>query len=200
MHIRTMEPRDLEEVAKVEQVAWGPQAASPETIAARAETFAAGSIVAIQNGRIVGYAASQLRKHISTGTWAEQTDDGTIRRSHAPNGRLAYGVSMSALPGLGGESVAQHVIKHYAELYLASGYASALCVGSRLPGLARWNAAQQCETPLADYVHLESGNRPRDPELRLYAASGFSVLWPLPGYFPDEASLGHGAMMVRSTL
>ena len=198
MEIRKIEPEDLDAVLDVERTAWGESAATRQSVVARAAAFHEGSIVAVLNGQIVGYAAAQLTDKISTGTWAEQTDDGNISNTHVPDGRLAYGVSMSALPGISGEGVAHHVVAHYADIFLTSGRCSALCLGSRLPGYARWVRLPDTSGNLDDYVKLQHNGRVRDPELRLYASNGFDVLWSLPGYFPDAASLDHGAMVVRT--
>lgn len=197
MEIREMAADDIDQVAHVETVAWGDMAATPDIIAARARVFGEGSLVAVQDGQIVGYAAAQLTDQISTKSWAVQTDNGTLERTHEPDGRLAYGVSMSALPGVSGEGVAFHVIAHYTRIFLGTGRCSALCVGSRLPGFARWVKKQGHDSTLANYVRLAPNGRPKDPELRLYAANGFRVLWELPGYFPDRDSMDHGAMVIR---
>lgn len=196
MNVRTMRPTDVPAVAAVEQIAWGESAATAETIARRAAVFEKGSIVVLEGDEIVGYAASQLTDHISTGSWAEQTDDGQIAGSHMPCGTLAYGVSMSAKPGVAGKGVAYHVIGHYAEMYLGGG-CQALCVGSRVPGYAKWLVANPAGT-LADYLRPMDDGRSRDPEVRLYNSGDFRVLWGLPGYYPDPKSDGHGAMMIRT--
>lgn len=198
MEIRTIEPTDVDAVAEVERIAWGDAAASAETIATRADVFPEGSIVAVEDGKIVGYAAAQLTAQISTKSWAEQTDNGEIRASHVPEGRLAYGVSMSALPGVSGEGVAAHVIAYYTDAFLGSGRCSALCLGSRLPGFSRWSARAENSGDLGEYVLPTPDGRVRDPELRLYAKNGFQVLWELPEYFPDPESCDHGAMIVRT--
>lgn len=196
MNVRTLRPADIPAVAEVEKIAWGENAATPETIARRAAVFEKGSIVVLEGEVIVGYAASQLTDHISTATWSEQTDDGQIEKSHVPNGSLAYGVSMSARPGISGKGVAYHVISHYAEMYLGGG-CQALCVGSRVPGFAKWRAANPNAT-LQDYLKPLDDGRSRDPEVRLYNSGDFRVLWGLPDYYPDPKSRGHGAMMVRT--
>lgn len=198
MYIREMATDDIEQVLHVEKVAWGDRAATPENIAIRARIFGEGSLVAVQDEQVVGYAAAQLTSHISTSCWAEQTDNGTLVQTHKPGGRLAYGVSMSALPGVSGEGVAYHVIDHYTRIFLQTGRCSALCVGSRLPGLARWANKQTDHPILADYVQRATNGRYIDPELRLYAANGFRVLWELPEYFVDRDSMNHGAMVIRT--
>ncbi|AXS40678.1 GNAT family N-acetyltransferase [Breoghania sp. L-A4] len=182
---------------KIEQTAWGVNAASAEMIASRARNFGEGSIVVLEGERVVGYAAAQLTEHLSTGSWSEQTDGGLITRTHMPAGRLAYGVSMSALPGVGGKGVAWHVITHYARIFLETGRCDSMCVGSRLPGFARWSATPGNSGTLSDYLRSGTDARPRDPELRLYTANGFQILWGLPDYYPDPKSLDAGAMLLR---
>lgn len=196
MKVRTMRPEDIAEVAEVEKIAWGPLAASVETIVRRAAVFEKGSIVVIEKGRIVGYAASQLTDQISTKSWDVQTDFGQIAESHTPEGAIAYGVSMSARPGVSGKGVAHHVIDAYSKMYLGGG-CRAMCVGSRVPGFAKWLRSNK-DGKLPDYVSRQTDGRFRDPELRLYAANGFDLLWDMPDYFPDEKSAGHGAMMIRT--
>lgn len=197
MKVRTIRPGDVAEVAEVEAIAWGPNAATPETIARRASVFEKGSIVVLDGDRIIGYAASQLTDSISTASWDVQTDDGQIEASHRPDGAIAYGVSMSARPGVSGKGVAHHVIEEYTRMYLGSG-CRAMCVGSRVPGFAKWSKTQ-ADACLKSYVQPGQDGRFRDPELRLYAGNGFDLLWEMPGYYPDEKSGGHGAMMIRTT-
>lgn len=196
MKVRTIRPADVAEVAEVEAIAWGPNAATPETIARRASVFEKGSIVVLEGEQIVGYAASQLTDHISTASWGTQTDDGQIEGSHSPDGAIAYGVSMSARPGVSGKGVAHHVIAEYTRMYLGGG-CRAMCVGSRVPGFARWRESHP-EAALRDYVQPGQDGRFRDPELRLYAGNGFNLLWEMPDYYPDDKSAGHGAMMIRT--
>lgn len=196
MIVRTIRPADIADVAEVETIAWGPNAASAETIAQRAAVFEKGSIVVLDGNQIVGYAASQLTDHISTANWDAQTDEGQIAGSHRPEGGIAYGVSMSARPGVSGKGVAHHVIAEYTRLYLGGG-CRAMCVGSRVPGFARWCESHP-ETALKDYVQPGEDGRFRDPEMRLYAGNGFNLLWEMPDYYPDAKSAGHGAMMIRT--
>lgn len=193
--VRPIQPTDLAHVAKVEKVAWGDNAASPETIARRASVFEIGSIVVLEGAQIVGYAAAQLTNYIATSSWDVQTDNGQIAGTHVADGTLAYGVSMSAVPGVSGKGVAYHVINHYAQTFLGGG-CRALCVGSRVPGYARWKQGQDDDT-LQSYLAPLPDGRSRDPEVRLYNANGFQLLWGMPDYYPDPKSRGHGAMMVR---
>ena len=137
--IRTMKPEDIEQVLQVEQSAWGDAAATQEQIRQRAAVFPEGSIVAQDaQGKIIGYAAAQRVNSISTKSWDEQTDNGTISKTHDPQGRIAYGVGMSALPEGASYGVGAHVIAYYHEYFIKGGRCSILCLGSRLPGFRRW--------------------------------------------------------------
>lgn len=196
MEVRTIRPSDVPIIAQVEEIAWGENAATPETIGKRASVFEKGSIVVLEDNEIVGYAAAQLTDHISTASWNAQTNNGQIEQSHVSDGTLAYGVSMSARPGVSGKGVAHHVIAHYAEIFLGAG-CRALCVGSRVPGFARWSSNHNSDA-LRDYLAPGEDGRSRDPEVRLYNANGFRLLWEMPGYYPDPKSGGHGAMMIRT--
>lgn len=196
MDIRKFEINDLDAVVEIEKKAWASNSASVDMIKTRANVFPDGSIVAIKDNRIVGYAAAQLVNHISTGTWANQTDGGQIARTHSDEGKIAYGVNMSALPVAASESVAEHVIGHYYDIFIGSGRCELLCLGSRLPGYAKW-IKNGNGSRLSEYLKPQDNGRVRDPELYLYQKHGFGVLWGLPEYFPDVSSANAGAMVYR---
>lgn len=191
-----MKPEDIDQVVQVEQTAWGDAAATPGQIKQRASVFPEGSIVAEdQNGKIIGYAAAQLVNSISTKSWNEQTDNGCIINTHDPDGQIAYGVSMSALPEAANYGVGAHVIAHYHDIFIKSKRCSILCLGSRLPGFKRFQEKQK--EGIKTYLASTSGGYSRDPELRLYQKNGFQLLWEIPDYFNDPDSLDYGAMIVR---
>lgn len=194
--IRTMTENDIDTVVLIEQIAWGEAAASKEQIQQRFSVFPEGSVVAEnEDGKLIGYASSQLVAQISTKSWNEQTDNGYITNTHVPNGQIAYGVSMSALPEAASYGVGAHVINHYHDIYIKSQRCSVLCLGSRLPGFRRWREKYQSD--IKAYLIQESGGLSKDPELRLYQKNGFQLLWEIPEYFDDPDSLDYGAMITR---
>ncbi len=198
MNIRTMKSEDIEKVIEIERIAWANEAATVQQIFSRISTFPEGSIVAESNdGKIVGYAAAQLVNQISTKSWAKQTDEGNITRTHKPNGMLAYGVGMSASPegAKCGASVGACVISHYHDIFIKSGRCSNLCLGSRLPGFKQWH--KKTSRDIKAYLNQSVGGYSRDPELRLYQKNGFQLLWEIEGYYPDSKSLDYGAMITR---
>ncbi|TMP81610.1 hypothetical protein CWB73_06895 [Pseudoalteromonas phenolica] len=192
MIVRTMNLEDIKKVREVELAAWGEEAATDEQITQRSLTFPMGSVVVEdENGVIVGYAASQLVDHISTKSWAKQTDNGFITKTHRPDGQLAYGVSMSGVKN----GVGAAVISYYHDIYIKSGLCSILCLGSRLPGFQAWH--NRTKKDIKSYLSDQVGGLSRDPELRLYQKNGFQFLWAINGYFSDAKSLDYGALIVR---
>lgn len=194
--IRNMKPEDINQVVQVEQTAWGDAAATIEQINQRASIFPEGSIVAENpQGKIIGYASAQLVNSISTKSWEQQTDNGFITNTHDPDGKIAYGVGMSALPEGANYGVGAHVITHYHDIFIKSKRCSILSLGSRLPGFKRWHEKNRGD--IKTYLAQNHGAYSHDPELRLYQKNGFQLLWEIPGYFSDPDSLDYGAMIVR---
>jgi hypothetical protein len=196
MIIRKMNEQDIEGVAAIEAVAWGESAATLDQICDRMKVFPEGSIVAqTSEGKLIGYASSQLVNQISNKSWDMQTDNGSIKATHLDDGTIAYGVSMSALPEGAKYSVGAAIIQHYYDIFIKSKRCSVLCLGSRLPGFHRWK--QENNGDIKQYLAQSFGGFSRDPELRLYQKNGFQLLWEIPGYYPDVDSQNYGAMIVQ---
>lgn len=194
--IRTMKAEDVNQVLEIEQVAWGKAAATVDQIKQRSSVFPEGSIVAEdENGKIIGYASAQLVQSISTKSWDKQTDNGYITNTHYPDGQIAYGVGMSALPEGAHYGVGAHVIAHYHDIFIKTKRCSILCLGSRLPGFKRWHKKNHGDIKM--YLAQESGRYSQDPELRLYQRNGFKLLWEVSNYFNDPDSLDYGAIIIR---
>lgn len=198
MTIEPIREQDVAEVVALDRKVWGEAAASPQQIQSRAATFPEGSLVLrLSSGRIVGYAVVQRVAHLSTGSWDEQTDGGLIARTHRPDGRLIYGVNLSVLPEGARHGASRALIDHVYETFVARGPCAGIGLGSRLPGFARW--ARDNGSDVRRYLALRTGGLARDPELRIYEKNGFRLLWELPQYFEDPASLNHGALILRNT-
>lgn len=199
MIIQQIEDKDVADVAALEQQVWGEAAAGADCIIARARVFGSGSLIArLPSGQIVGYAVVQRVDHISTGSWVQQTDNGWIGRTHRQDGQLLYGVNLSVLPQGAKHGVSRALIDHCHGTFVEQGPCVGICLGSRVPGFARW--ARSNGDDIRSYLAYGSGGRSRDPELRIYERNGFRVLWELAGYFEDPDSLNYGAMILRSRL
>ncbi len=197
MLIEPIKDADIAEVAALEAKVWGEAAASVEQIRARAQVFRDGSLTArLPAGNIVGYVVVQRVAAISTGSWAEQTDNGRLAATHRPDGRLLYGVNLSVLPEGARQGVSRALIEHCYDAFVARGPCVGICLGSRVPGFARWARENGCD--IRRYLSTRMGGFSRDPELRLYEKNGFRLLWELKDYFEDPDSLDHGAMILRT--
>lgn len=193
MKIRAMKSNDISAVAELEQIVWGDEAANVRQISQRLMTFPEGSIVGVRgDGKIVGYAVSQLVNHISTKSWAEQTGDGEIAKTHIPDGQIVYGVNMSGQHhGMG-----QAVIEYYYNTFVVSGRCNLLCLGSRLPSFRQWKKTNS--GGIKRYLsEKKRGGFSIDAELKLYQKLGFEALWELEDYFPDPKSLNYGVMIIK---
>lgn len=196
MQILPIEDKDVSEVAGLEAEVWGAAAASADQIRGRVVIFREGSLIArLTDGRIAGYVVVQRVDHISTGSWVQQTDDGRIAATHRPEGRLIYGVNLSVLPEGARYGVSGALIEHCYQVFVAKGPCMAICLGSRLPGFARW--ARSNGRDIRGYLARRTSNFTSDPELRIYEKNGFRLLWEMEDYFEDPDSLNYGAMIMR---
>jgi hypothetical protein len=197
MIIRQFHYADLPHVLQIEKEVWGATAASKVQIESRAATCPEGSIVAQHlNGDIVGYAAAQRIDSVSSRSWCDVTDNGTISNSHKPDGQIAFGVGMSVLPKAARFGVSGMIIKKYAETFVVNEGCHLMMLGSRLPGYFRWK--QQHNQSIEHYLDKSRNGYSIDPELCLYERAGFQLLWPVANYFPDPASLNWGAMIAMN--
>jgi ribosomal protein S18 acetylase RimI-like enzyme len=197
MIIQHVEDHDIPELAALEAATWGEAGAGAETIRTRAEIFRDGSLIArLPSGSIGGYVVVQRVDSISTASWSVQTDNGGITRTHCPSGRLLYGVNLSVLPEGARHGVSRALIEHCYRVFVASGACAGICLGSRVPGFARWARAN--DPKIGSYLALRSRGLSFDPEIRIYEKNGFRILWELRDYFEDPASLNFGVMLLRS--
>jgi hypothetical protein len=104
--------------------------------------------------------------------------------------RSLFGISLTSVDAEAAWSLIRffwpHALKQgWQEIYL----------GSPMPGFRR---AREFERQLAAEHYARSRRRglPLDPQLRYYHRKGFKeIVAVLPGYFPHEASLDHGAVL-----
>ncbi|MCH9806735.1 MAG: hypothetical protein K0U74_03300 [Alphaproteobacteria bacterium] len=197
MIIRPVEEADVAAVAELEAKVWGASAADADQIRSRSATFKDGNLIAEKPmGVIAGYVVVQRVSQVSTGSWSQQTDNGLLARTHQPDGQLIYGVNLSVTPEGAKHGVSKALIDHCYRKFVTHGPCSAICLGSRLPGFARWSLENGQD--VEEYLSRQSGGLSRDPELRIYQKNGFRFLWALKQYFEDQASLNYGAMVIRN--
>jgi len=196
MKIRKLVSGDVAKLVLLEQEVWGGDGASEEQIVSRAEVFPDGSLVAeLDSGTLIGYAVVQRVDAISTKSWAEQTDEGLLIGTHRLNGKILYGVNLSVVAQGSKYGVSGAFIEYCISTFVTTGNCNALCLGSRLPGFARWRS--KTGGKIRDYLGRKNKGYFCDPELKIYQKHGFSFLWEMENYFIDPDSCDYGAMIVR---
>jgi hypothetical protein len=202
---RFLQPADVPSLLALEARQWtARQAADAATLIARIETHPQLCIGAFcaETGEAL---ASLFMKPISrqeierARCWencarlaqtAPQRETQRESQRESPRTRSLFGISLTSVDGEAAWSLVRffwpHALKQgWQEIYL----------GSPMPGFRR---ARERERQLAaeHYARSRRGGLPLDPQLRYYHRKGFrQIVAVLPGYFPHEASLDHGAVL-----
>jgi hypothetical protein len=194
LRLATLE--DVSRIAELEREVWGGQGATGEAIAARIALFQEGNIVALKDGRLVGYLAIQLVDDLTDHpafTWAEITDNGKLTRSHRPDGEYLYGVNLSVHYSVRSEKVSYLLLLRGWHLALSKNKKGCF-LGSRIQGFRNYRERHPAITA-EDYCQVRRpSGRLRDYELNMYQKAGAKIVKLLPGYFPDAASLDYGVL------
>lgn len=187
---------DVEAMAIFEKDVWGDNAANEEKIFSRVKTFPSGNIIALYHEKVVGYISFQYVDDVvkmPNFSWSEITDEGKIAKSHKPNGKYLYGVTISVHRSMNGQNLSA-LLMIQAWGHLISNNKIGVFLGSRIPGFKnykKWNP----DITVEDYVKLRRNGQPRDYELRMYGKEGLLPVKILSDYFPDEASLNYGVLL-----
>lgn len=186
---------DLEEILLVEEEAWPQEArATEEMFRARIETFPEGTLVAIENGRIMGVVVTEIIKFDikqPIPTWFEATDNGYIRKSHDPKGDTLYGVNLS-VSRYAGREVARLLLEGVKKIARDHSL-KRVAFGARIPRYHRYSEKMTAE----EYIQATTNSgRPLDPEIYFYQQGSAEVIKLLPDYFTDPESLNYGVLMI----
>jgi hypothetical protein len=189
---------DVEKLVTLEQSVWGDNGADEGKIISRIRVFPAGNVIAELDGAVVGYISFEYVGDVASMrdfSWAEITDNGTIVKSHLPDGEYIYGINLSVHHSMNGMELGTALpMQVWINMILNNKRGS--FVGSRIPGFGRYKRSHP-ETEVKDYIELRRKGKPRDYELRLYAQEGLLPVKILPNYFPDPPSLNYGVLIYR---
>lgn len=190
---------DVDGLVALENDVWGDGAANHEQLASRIKVFPQGNIIAIYDGRIVGYVAFEYVDDItnhSAFTWADITDNGMIINSHKPDGKYLYGINLSVHNSMRGQHLSLDLfLKVWANIILNNKKGTFL--GSRIPCFMSYKKRNP-GISAEEYVSLKRMGHAYDPELRLYEKDGLKPIKVLPDYFPDPPSLNYGVLVYRN--
>ncbi|MCP4128411.1 MAG: hypothetical protein GY753_15320 [Gammaproteobacteria bacterium] len=194
---------DLPYLLEMEQE-WIPtQRATAEQLAARLEIFAEGTLLAFIDDQVVAtltsvpieYNPDEVYKY---STWAEVSNDGMMHWPPIGNPNALYVISGVVREGYHDRQLFEIVINRICDIAAEMGYSYVLA-GARLPAYKRY-IEKRGEISAADYALKKLGKHYIDPLIEKYRRIGFSVPGPdhvKTGYYPDESSLDHAAIVVR---
>ena len=191
-------------LAALDLAAWGEDAAAPEDwIAQRLARYAYGTIVAKQDGRVIGSAVTLRIKGFNPDdpemSWLKCTGDGVLD-THDPEGETIFGVNFSVHQDAP-EGVGSEMLRMILRDLIVAGNCVRGAVGCRLPGFAKAKEKNAALTAEEYFFGKRENGKPLDPHVRLFSevvvdAVPFLPIRPIPNYFADPDSLDHGGLMM----
>ncbi len=163
-----------------------------EQLASHVRVFPEGQFVAVEDGRIVGMAASLIvlwddyEMHTS---WRDFTDHGMFTNHDPEHGRTVYAAEVMVDPRMQGKGVGSLIYEARRELVVRLGLLR-IRAGARLRGYGRHADRLSPE----DYLEQVARGKIYDPTLTFQLLRGFRVLGVIPHYLKnDPDSHGHAA-------
>jgi hypothetical protein len=203
--IRNATLADLPEILRVEE-SWPEAARAPrEKFVARIEKFPQGFFVAERDGEMlatitacpIAYDPAHPKRLSS---WDAVTNHGFLHDIGDLSGyNTVYIVSGVIVEAHRGGDIFERMVLTEVELARRMGYRYVIG-GAVMPGYARY-CERHGAIPAGDYALLRRGHHLADPLLDRYARIGFRVPdrdHVIAEYFPDDASLNNGALVVHT--
>lgn len=160
---------------------------------AQRHAFAAGQMVAVCEGQVVGVASSLLlhwKDYGAQPTWRSITGDGTFA-AHDPDGRTLYGADLVADSTRRGFGVGRQLLQARRRLARRLNLKRMIAT-ARLPG---YGAVRDTLTPENYAMRVVWGDIV-DPSMRFLMAQGFQYCGILHDYLPEDTdSCGHAALL-----
>jgi hypothetical protein len=194
---------DLPYLVEIEEE-WIPtQRATPEQLASRVNKFPEGTLLAFIDGKVVGtltsvpieYNPDEVYRYAS---WSEVSNDGMMHWPPLGNPNALYVISGIVKDGYHDRNIFAMGLNRICELAAEMDYTYVLA-GARLPAYKRY-VEKRGDISAADYAFKKVGEHFVDPLIEMYRRIGFAVPGPdhvKAGYYPDESSLDHAAIVVR---
>jgi ribosomal protein S18 acetylase RimI-like enzyme len=191
--VRQARLEDIEGILNLEEEVW-PEGlrATKSQFLSRIKTFPEGNFVAHINGTIVGVVATEIVNYDlenPTLSWNEITDNGSIKRTHNPNGDTLYGVDLSVSPF--GGNASKLLMEQIGKLAIRRNLKRGI-LGARIPRYHKFAGKMTAK----DYVNARRNNRPIDPELIFYTRLSLKIVGLIPNYIEDPESCNYGVLLV----
>ena len=167
---------------------------SREQLASHLRVFPEGQFVAVEDGTIVGMAASLIvlwDDYDAETNWRDFTDGGMFTNHDPVHGRTLYGAEVMVDPDRQGQGIGKKLYEARRELTIRLGLRR-IRAGARLRGYHR--VAK--EMSAAEYAALVERSELYDPTLTFQLRRGFRVIAVVSGYLRhDPESLGYAAVI-----
>lgn len=164
-----------------------------EHFASQHAVFAAGQIVVLCNGQVIGQGSGFFTDFDFAAPAHRFRDfcDGFYFRTHSPEGAYYYGADISVHPGFRGRGIGRAIYQARKALVLAH-KKRGIVAGGLLPGYP----AHRSRLSIAAYVAAVVDGQLHDPTLSFQLGQGFVVRGLLPDYIDDSASDGVATLLV----
>ena len=195
LDIRATTPADFAAIREL-QVSTYPAIPpwSDEQLASQLSAFPEGQLVAVQEGRVVGAAASLVvlwDDYAVDHTWKGITGDGRFT-THDTGGRTLYGAEVVVSAERRGRGIGRALYRARRQLCQKLNLKRIIAAG-RLPG---YRALRDAMSPELYAMRVVWGDIP-DPVLRFQMSEGFHYCGVIHNYLPEDLpSCGHAALIV----
>jgi ribosomal protein S18 acetylase RimI-like enzyme len=192
--VRETRPEDFPDIITLTRAVYPTSPPWSETqLASHVRVFPAGQLVAVEQERVVGMAASLIiswDEYDATATWRHFTDNGTFR-NHDPRGRTLYGAEVMVHPEMQRRRIGKRL--YAARRAIAERFGLLrIRAGARLRGYHRYASRLSAE----DYVLQVLNGTIKGPTLSFQLREGFCVFGVVEGYLAhDPDSLGWAALI-----
>ena len=196
INIRNASLEDIQDLNVLDHKVWpsGSQTTS-EMWESRIKTNPRGVIIAKSRDKIIGVVVIELLMDYNFSqpkSWYDITDNGLLKNSHHPNGKIIYGVALTVDQEYQNKGVGTKLSMRILRIIFEDNISS-MILGARLINYHKYSSSM---TP-NEYVKkaFEGDNKLFDTELNFYKKLGFHPKTIVPNYFHDHESLNYGVLI-----
>lgn len=190
LEVRKATLRDIQGIHDLVKKVYEGATYSTDKIRGQITNYPEGHIVALINGKIIGYSASirlPEEEVMKSHDWKEITGNG-YGTTHDKNGDWLYGYEVCVDPEVRGQRIGKRL---YSERKKIVKYdrLKGIVFGGRIPNLQE--NFEKVKT-VKNYIKQVKSKKIKDPTLGFHLRNGFEVIGILPDYLPsDKACLGY---------
>lgn len=182
-----------------ERAAWPADVqAAEDQLRERLEIFPEGCFGAWKDSHLIGMTTCQLVNYQTADgliSWSDLCADGSIRRTHQPEGNCVHFISTGVRPEGRGQGVGTALNRARIELGRSKGAEFALA-DTRLPGMAKF-LAEVPTRKAEDYLEAILDAQVDEPVVKMYRNLGFEPLGLIASCMKsDEESAHYGLGMI----